>query len=98
MRVICIDTHSPRSDFVPGGPTGITVGAVYDVAEVLQEQYSIINDEMKMARYSQYRFEVVDSTPPLPLRQAFNPLTTKMRMRIRELETQLRNMSNTPKA
>lgn len=94
MKVICIDAHSPRSDFVPGGPTGITLGTVYDVAEVLQEQYSIINDDMKMARYSQYRFEVVDATPVLPLRQAFNPLTTKMRMRIRELEEELHRVSN----
>lgn len=87
MKVKLIDNTTPRSDNVPGGPKAVTLGKVYEVAEDLASgQYSIINDKMKIARYSKYRFEVVDNTPPVPLRDGFNLLTLPMRMRIRELE------------
>lgn len=93
MKVRCIDKSMPRSDGQSGQPTGIRVGGVYKVAEVLTggkvNQYSIINDEFKMARYNQARFEVVDDSPVQPLRQAFNTLTTEMRTRIKELEFEL---------
>lgn len=49
MRVMCVDKLAPRSDNVQGPPTGITVGKIYVVAEVLNgprcPQYSIINDD-----------------------------------------------------
>lgn len=91
MKVRCIDRALPRSDGVPGGPTGLTLGKVYKVAEIVvgrsdRNQYSIINDEFKIARYSQCRFEVVDHSPVLPLRDAFNTLTTEMRSYIKYLE------------
>ncbi|CUR44253.1 hypothetical protein VCM_00034 [Pseudomonas phage VCM] len=91
MKVKCIDKASPRSDGQPGGATGITVGKVYTVAEVVigrrdVDQYSIINDDFKMARYNQCRFEVVDDSPVRPLREAFNSLTTEMRSYIKYLE------------
>lgn len=91
MKVRCVETSTPRSDGQRGKPTAITIGNTYNVAEVLDEtgQYSIINDDFKMARYSQYRFEVVDDTAVRPLRQAFNSLTTELRTRIKELEMQL---------
>jgi hypothetical protein len=89
MKVKCVDTMTGRSDGIAGGPTALTPGKTYKVAEVLTHtlQYSIINDDFKMARYSQYRFEVVDDSPVLPLRQAFNSLTTELRARIKELES-----------
>lgn len=88
MKVKCIDTHTPRSDRRKGQPQGIKVGGIYDVAEILPQtgQYSIMNEDSKMSRYNQFRFEVVDDSPVMPLRQAFNSLTTHMRVRIRELE------------
>lgn len=91
MKVKCINTTSPRVDLRPGPPTGLTVGAVYEVAEVLDEvgQYSVINDGMKMARYMQSRFQVVDDSPVKPLRDAFNTLTTPLRTRIKQLEKEL---------
>jgi hypothetical protein len=95
MKVKCIDTHTPRSDGRKGQPQGIKVGGVYDVAEILPQssQYSIMNDDSKMSRYNQFRFEVVDDSPVMPLRQAFNSLTTSMRVRIRELEIKAKEMS-----
>lgn len=91
MKVKCIDKSSPRSDGVPGGATGITIGKTYLVAEIVTgrrdvDQYSIINDEYRMARYNQCRFEVVDDSPVRPLREAFNSLTTEMRSHIKRLE------------
>lgn len=96
MKVKCIDTHTPRSDGRKGQPQGIKVGGVYDVAEILPQtsQYSIMNDDSKMSRYNQFRFEVVDDSPVMPLRQAFNSLTTHMRVRIRELEIKAKEMNN----
>ena len=91
MKVKCIEKSTPRSDGRQGNPTGITVGKVYTVAEVVTgrrdvDQYSIINDDFKMARYNQCRFQVVDDSPVLPLREAFNSLTTEMRSYIKHLE------------
>lgn len=91
MKVKCIETHTPRSDGKSGNPTAITIGKVYTVAEIVVglrdvDQYSIINDDFKMARYNQCRFEVVDDCPVPTLRDAFNSLTTGMRSRIKELE------------
>ncbi len=86
MKIKCLDVVSGRSDFIPGGPTGLTKGKIYDVAEILETQFSIINDKMKIARYSRYRFEIVDETPVKPLRDNFNSLTLGMRNRIKELE------------
>jgi hypothetical protein len=91
MKVKLIDNSTPRSDNIPGGPSDVTLGQIYVVAENLQfsDKYSIINDKMKIARYSKYRFEIVEDTPPLALREAFNTLTTPMRERIKQLEKQL---------
>lgn len=91
MKILCIDKSTPRSDGKPGQPTAIKVGIIYDVAEIIEEtgQYSILNDDFKLARYSQSRFEIVDHSPVVPLRQAFNSLTTVMRSRIKELENKL---------
>lgn len=91
MKVKCIEKSTPRSDGRQGNPTGITVGKVYKVAEIVTglrdvDQYSIINDDFKMARYSQCRFEVVCDEPVVSLREAFNSLTTDMRSRIKDLE------------
>jgi hypothetical protein len=74
---------------MPGQPTSITLGCTYEVAEILEDQYSIINDSMKMARYSKYRFEVVDAKAVPLLRANFNMLTLPMRQRIRELEAEV---------
>lgn len=88
MKVILIDNLTPRTDGKAGRPHGVTLGKEYEVAEVLDQtaQYSIINDENKMARYSQSRFEVTNTSPVLELRANFNRLTTPMRSRIKELE------------
>lgn len=92
MKVRCIDNSSPRSDGKQGKPTGITIGHIYKVAEVLSggrvNQYSIINDDFKIARYNQERFEVVCDEPVKGLREAFNWLTTELRSRIKQLENQ----------
>lgn len=99
MKVMCVDKLSPRSDNVPGQPTGITVGKVYVVAEIYNEGYgrdsfySIINDEMKLARYKQSRFEIVKHGCIPDLRSAFNSLTTPLRSRIKELEKQIQEMT-----
>jgi hypothetical protein len=90
MKVRCIDKSKPRSDGKPGQPTGLTIGKTYKVAEVLNggrvNQYSIINDDFKIARYNQDRFEVVCDEPVKPLREAFNWLTTEVRSHIKWLE------------
>lgn len=91
MKVKCIEKHTARSDGQKGNPTGITVGKTYKVAEIVTglrdvDQYSIINDDFKIARYNQCRFEVVDDSPVVPLRDSFNWLTTELRSRIKELE------------
>ena len=87
MKVRSIDAVSPRSDGRTE-PLGITVGKEYLVAEALHgsSQYSIINDNNKIARYSQNRFEVTDSQPIEPLRQAFNYLTMDMRNQLKALQ------------
>lgn len=91
MRVKLIDNTTPRSDNVPGGPSGVTLGNEYVVAENLldSDKYTVINDNMKMARYSKYRFEILDNTPPRDLRTSYNTLTTPLRTKIRELEAKL---------
>lgn len=90
MKVRCIEKSTPRSDGLQGAPTGLTIGKTYKVAEVLSggqtNQYSIINDEFRIARYSQCRFEVVCNEPVKGLREAFNWLTIELRSRIKELE------------
>lgn len=93
MKVRCIEKSTPRSDGVQGGPTGLTIGKVYKVAEIVtgrsdRSQYSIINDDFKIARYSQCRFEVVCDEPVGSLRDSFNWLTTELRSRIKQLENQ----------
>lgn len=97
MKVKCIDNSSPRADLRPGPPTGLSVGVVYEVAEILDEtgQYSIINDDMKMGRYMQSRFIVVDDSAVRLLRDAFNTLTTPMRERIKQLEKELAEAKST---
>ena len=87
MIVRLIDGTSPRSDGRPGGPTDVTVGKCYRVGEICENgtQYSIIDDKFKLTRRSIHRFEVVDPTPPLPLRQEFNLLTLELRMKYKEL-------------
>lgn len=97
MKVLCVDKLAPRSDNVQGSPSGITVGNVYVVAEILDghrgPQYSIINDDMKIARYSQSRFEVIVGGGIVnDIRGQFNSLTTPMRSRIKELEKQIAEM------
>lgn len=89
MKVKVIDIETPRSDGVPGGAQNITLGKVYRVAEIEFEKYSIINDQGKLARYNKYRFEVVDSKPPLSLRFAYNQLTAPLREEIRRLKRKL---------
>lgn len=84
MQVRYIDDTIPRSDAKNGKPTEVTVGKVYIVAEELATKYSIINDEYKIARYSKERFEIVDDSPVLPLRDAFNTLTKEMRMKLKK--------------
>jgi hypothetical protein len=93
MKVKCIDKLTPRTDNVPGKPTGITLGKVYVVAEECYDgKYSIINDNNKLARYSMNRFEIVCDEPVRSLRDAFNTLTTPLRTRIKELERQLEDL------
>lgn len=88
MKVRMIKMSTARSDGRPGETTGVTIGKEYQVAEILDKQYSIINDDMKIARYSKIRFEVTDPTPVEPLRDAFNFLTLPMRQLITELSAQ----------
>jgi len=91
MKVRCVDVSTPRTDGQMGPPTSIKLGGVYKVAELLPDtgQYSLMNDQFKLARYSMARFEMVDDSPVLPLRQGFNSLTTELRARIKQLESQL---------
>jgi len=103
MKVRCVQITTPRSDLRRGPPGGITVGKVYKVAEVIEPahtyalvndepfdrptMYSIINDNFKIARYNQDRFEVVCDKPVQDLRTAFNWLTTELRSHIKYLES-----------
>lgn len=99
MRVKCIENSTPRSDGVPGGPTGLTVGKEYEVAEVVRSglrgtsQFSILNDSYKLARYSQSRFEVVDCGHIPSLRENFNHLTTPLRTELKALKAQLKELT-----
>ena len=93
MKIKCIDIDTPRSDGRPGKAKGITVGQEYVVAEVLDTQYSIINNDMKIARYSKIRFEVVDNSEVPSLRANFNTLTTPLRRRIKELEKMVKKQN-----
>jgi hypothetical protein len=95
MKVVLVDKHSPRSDGAPGLPTGVTLGKIYEVAEVLHVtgQYSIINDNFKIARYSMSRFRIYEQGVVKPLREAFNCLTIPLRSRIKELEKQIQEMN-----
>lgn len=84
MKVEIIDTVSKRSDGKPGGATRVTLGKIYNVVEIGDTQYSIINDDYKLARYSKYRFRVVDDTPIKDIRSSFNMLTWDVRMLLKE--------------
>lgn len=92
MKVLYIDDKTPRSDNQLGRPTGITLGKVYEVAEITGDKYSLMNDNMKLCRYSCIRFVVVDDAPVKPLRENFNSLTTCMRTRIKKLEKMVREL------
>lgn len=94
MKIQMNDTVTPRCDGVHA-PLGITLGKVYEVAEILHDKYSIINDNMKIARYLKIRFRVVDDTPVLALRDNFNTLTSQMRSKIKELEKELETIKIT---
>lgn len=83
MKLRCIDTFTSRSDGQRGGATDVTLGVTYKVIAVLDTQYAIVNDKGKMGRYSKYRFEVLDKTPPLPLEQSYNDLTHDVRMELK---------------
>mgnify|MGYP005872685331 CR=1 FL=1 len=85
MKVKLVDDTTPRSDNRKGKPTDVTLDKVYEVVEILESQYSIINDRNKIARYSHHRFEVVEVSELKPLRNAFNELTFDMRMELKEL-------------
>ena len=90
MKVRCIDIDAPRSDGKDGKPNALAIGKVYAVAEVLDTQFSIINDDMKIGRYSKARFEIIENTSLATLRDNFNTLTTPLRCRIKELEKKLK--------
>lgn len=92
MKVMCTDVTSPRSDFPHKKPHGITAGKVYEVAMIEGDKYTIINDEFKMARYNQYRFDVVDNSDIPSLRKNFNPLTTQMRTEIKQLKKHVKEL------
>lgn len=79
MLVKYFDDQKKRSDGKDGKPTGLTVGNTYTVVEDLGYQFTLMNNDMKLARYSKCRFEVVDDSPIPNLRDAFNTLTTEMR-------------------
>lgn len=91
MKVKYVPIALKRRDGQKGNPTAVTAGKVYDVVEHLHDegQYTILNDQFKLARYDVRRFEVVDCSSILPLRFVFNTLTTPLRSRIKELEKQL---------
>lgn len=98
MKVVCIEKYTPRSDGVYGGATDITVGKVYEVAEVVTgrrdvDQYSIINDKFKLSRYNQCRFVVVDHSPVPDLRTNFNHLTLDLRTELKALKAQLKELA-----
>ena len=94
MKVLCIDDFSPRSDGLLGKPTGITRGKTYQVAEILEDQFSIMDDKMKLSRYSKYRFVVTDNSTVLPLRENFNRLTTDIRTQNKQLLNQVRILTD----
>ena len=94
MKLKCIDTLSGRSDAPNKRPNDITVGVEYDVAEVLETQYAIINDIGKFARYSKYRFEVIDLEPPKPLNKNFNMLTRDIRMELKACKKSIDLINN----
>lgn len=95
MKVRCVQTTKPRSDGRVGPPTGITEGKTYPITEFLPEtkQYSIINDDYKLARYSMDRFEVVDSGHVAPLRSTYNELTSPLRTELKALKAKLKELS-----
>jgi len=93
MKVKCIDLDTARSDGKLGRPSALTLGSEYVVAEILDTQFSIINDDMKIGRYSKIRFDVVDEKQVPSLRDNFNMLTLPMRNRIKDLE-QLKGHNN----
>jgi len=85
MRVQFIDDVSKRSDGRSGKPTQITLFKEYEVVEVLKEQYAVINDENKLARYTKSRFVVSDNKGVEDISKAFNSLTHPMRMELKRL-------------
>lgn len=95
MKVKCIQTTAPRSDGRSGPPTGITEGKTYPIAEYLPRtgQYSIINDDYKLARYSADRFVVVEPGQIPPLRENFNELTSPLRSELKAIKAKLKELS-----
>lgn len=91
MRVKAIDVTSPRSDG-RSKVTSITLGKEYVVAAIEGDRYVLVSDKNKLTRHSQYRFEVVDDSPVLPVREAYNMLTHPVRMKANELERRVEEL------
>lgn len=85
MKVQCIDVDSPRSDNAKKKVTSIRLGHIYEVVEILDEsgKYSLVNDDFKISRHSQYRFKVVDNSPVPDLRSSFNKLSGFLRSQLK---------------
>jgi len=93
MRVIAVDTESPRSDG-KSKVTSITKGKEYEVAAIEGDRYVLLNDNHKLTRHSQYRFKVVDDTPVKSVREAYNALTHPIRMEAKRLREHVETLEN----
>jgi len=91
MKVKAIDITSPRSDGLPR-VTSITLGKEYEVAAIEGDRYVLVSDQNKLTRHSQYRFEVVDNSPVLPVREAYNKLTHPVRMKANAMERRVEEL------
>lgn len=89
MKIRYLDDSIPCSDGRNGKPTGVTIGAEYEVVKDGHTHYTIINDDLKMARYNKDRFSISDNSPIMSLNQNINMHTHSMRMEIKELKRQL---------
>ena len=98
MKVLCIDTKTRRSDHkgcfsrFSSRPVDITKNSVYEVLEVLDGKYLLINNEFKATKHSQFRFEVVDDSPINNMTSNYNVLTRDLRMERNKLLKELKEL------
>ena len=92
MIVQLIDTSTPRTDGKSGTPTQVTLNEEYVVIDETDTHYAIMNDKLKIGKYSKQRFVITDNTPIPDTKKEFNRLTTPLRLKIVELEREVNQL------